>query len=189
VLHYAGVRPARARRVISLDGFGVRAEESSAAPDKMAKWLDALASARDFAPYASLDAVADRLQKSNPRLPRDKAVFLAAHWAEALPDGTIRLASDPRHRLPFPTVYRIEETYAVWRNHRGADAVGRGRGLEHPALARRPSRREGATDSFAVVRRRFAHIPNGKMVTIPEPVTCCITTSPPPWPRRWSVSR
>src|SRR6185295_20412305 len=60
VLHYAGVRPARARRVISLDGFGVRAEESSDAPDKMAKWLDALASARDFAPYANLDAVADR---------------------------------------------------------------------------------------------------------------------------------
>src|SRR5262245_14499677 len=28
VLHYAGIRPARARRVISLDAFGVRAEES-----------------------------------------------------------------------------------------------------------------------------------------------------------------
>ncbi len=24
--------------------------------------------------------------------------------------------SDPRHKLPFPMVYRMEETYAIWRN-------------------------------------------------------------------------
>ena len=82
---------------------------------RYAKWLDALADPQDFATYASFDAVADRLQKNNPRLPRDKALFLAAHWAEALPDGRVAPASDPRHKLPFPTVYRIEETYAVWR--------------------------------------------------------------------------
>src|SRR5204863_9286822 len=38
VLHYAGVRPARVRRLISLDGFGIRAEDSAAAPEKLAKW-------------------------------------------------------------------------------------------------------------------------------------------------------
>ena len=32
-------------RVVSLDGFGIRAEEPGAAPDKIAKWLDALADA------------------------------------------------------------------------------------------------------------------------------------------------
>jgi pimeloyl-ACP methyl ester carboxylesterase len=70
---------------------------------------------KGFASYASFDEVADRLQKNNARLPRDKAEFLARHWAVPMPDGRVRLASDPRHRLPFPTVYRIEETYAVWR--------------------------------------------------------------------------
>ena len=34
---------------------------------------------------------------------RDKAEFLAPHWAEALPDGSARLRADPRHKLPFPT--------------------------------------------------------------------------------------
>ena len=68
-----------------------------------------------FTPYASLAAVADRLQKNNPRMPRHQADFLAQHWAEELPDGTARLSSDPRHKLPFPTVYRVEETLALWR--------------------------------------------------------------------------
>jgi pimeloyl-ACP methyl ester carboxylesterase len=166
VLHYAGVRPARVRRVISLDGFGIRAEESAAAPEKLAKWLDALLEPKDFAPYASFDAVADRLQKSNPRLPRDKALFLAAHWAEELPDGRIRLASDPRHRLPFPTVYRIEETYAIWRNIAAPTLWIAAADSNIPRWLDDHPEGEGATDTFAAIRRRFAHIPRGKMVTI-----------------------
>jgi pimeloyl-ACP methyl ester carboxylesterase len=116
VLHYAGVRPARARTVISLDGFGIRVEEPGQAPAKIATWLDALLEQKDFPAYADFDAVADRLQKNNPRLPRDKALFLAGHWAETLADGRVRLASDPRHKLPFPTIYRIEETSRTCRN-------------------------------------------------------------------------
>ena len=107
VLHYAGVRPARARTVISLDGFGVRAEGPDEAPAKLAKWLDAIAESRQFATM-DFDVVADRLQ-NNPRLPRAKAAFLARHWAESLADGRVLASLYLRHRLPFPTVYRIQE--------------------------------------------------------------------------------
>ena len=109
VCFFAGVRPQRVLRAVSLEGFGIPAEAPDAAPDKLSKWLDALRDPPQFAPYPSLAAVAERLQKNNPRLARDKADFLASHWAEALPDGSARLVSDPRHKLPFPTVYRIEE--------------------------------------------------------------------------------
>ncbi|MGH8850902.1 MAG: alpha/beta fold hydrolase [Casimicrobiaceae bacterium] len=112
---YAGVRPQRVAQLVSLEGFGVPAESAELAPDKMAKWLDALRDPPSFAPYANLAAVADRLQKNNPRMARDKAEFLAQHWAETLPDGSARLLSDPRHKLPFPTVYRMEEARAAWR--------------------------------------------------------------------------
>jgi pimeloyl-ACP methyl ester carboxylesterase len=112
---YAGVRPARVRRLVSLEGFGIPAQSPDVAPKKIAAWLDALASGPEFAPYANLDAVADRLQKTNPRLPRDKALFLAGHWAEVGIDGRARLRSDPRHKLPFPSAYRLDETIAVWR--------------------------------------------------------------------------
>jgi pimeloyl-ACP methyl ester carboxylesterase len=111
---FAGLRPARISHAISLDGFGIPGERPEAAPDKITKWLDALRNPPSFAPYDNLAAVADRLQKNNPRLPRDKAEFLAEHWAEALPGGGARLTSDPRHKLPFPHVYRMEEVLAVW---------------------------------------------------------------------------
>lgn len=168
VLHYAGVRPARARTVTSLEGFGIRAEDASAAPKKFAKWLDALVRPVDFAPYKSLDAVADRLQKNNRRLSRDKALFLATHWAAAQPDGTMRLVSDPRHKLPFPTVYRIEETYAVWRNIAARTLWVAGENSDAPKwLDDRPGG-EAATDELASIRRRFAHIPRGRLVTIAD---------------------
>jgi len=168
VLHYAGIRPTRVRRVVSLDAFGVRAEEPSAAPEKYAKWLDALSDPKDFADYASFDAVADRLRKNSRRLTKDQADFLAQHWAEALPDGRIRLSSDPRHKLPFPTIYRIEETYAVWRNITAPTLWVAAADSNIPKWLDDHPEGEGATDTFAAVKRRFAHIPNGRMVTIPD---------------------
>ena len=112
---YAGVRAERVARVVSLEGFGIPAEKPEVAPEKVLKWLDALRDPPSFAPYANLAAVADRLQKNNPRMARDHAEFLAGHWAEALPDGSARLRSDPRHKLPFPTVYRPDEVRAAWQ--------------------------------------------------------------------------
>lgn len=168
VLHYAGVRPARARRVVSLDAFGLRAEDSSAAPGKYAKWLDALAKPQAFATYESFDAVAERLRKNSPRLSRDQAAFLARHWAEESADGRVRLSSDPRHKLPFPTVYRIEETYAVWRNITAPTLWIAAADSNIPKWLDDHPEGEGATDSLDVVKRRFAHIPNRRLVTIAE---------------------
>jgi pimeloyl-ACP methyl ester carboxylesterase len=112
---YAGTRPDRVAKLVSLEGFGLPVERADVAPDRMGKWLDALRDPPTFAPYASMGAVADRLQKNNSRMSRDHAEFLAGHWAELLPDGSARLRSDPQHKLPFPSVYRMEETRAVWR--------------------------------------------------------------------------
>ena len=78
---YAGVRPARVRRAISLDGFGIPAGSDDDSPRKFEAWLDALRDPPRFAPYADLGAVADRLQKNNPRLSRERAEFLARWWA------------------------------------------------------------------------------------------------------------
>jgi len=112
---YAGVRPQRVARLVSLEGFGIPAEKPELAPEKLLKWLDALRDPPSFAPYPNLADVADRLQKNNPRMARDHAEFLAGHWAEACPDDSARLRSDPRHKLPFPTVYRAEEVRAAWQ--------------------------------------------------------------------------
>ena len=120
-------------------------------------------------PTRASTAVADRLQKSNPRLPRDKALFLAAHWAEATcPTGGS--ASPPTRG----TSCRFRRCTGSRRRTRSG-AISRRRRCGSRRRTR-TSRRwlddhpegEGGTDTFAVVRRRFAHIPHGKLVTIPD---------------------
>jgi pimeloyl-ACP methyl ester carboxylesterase len=111
---YAGVRPARVRRVVSLDGFGVPKGDAQSAPDKLTSWLDAVKVGESLRPYTSREAVAQRLQKNDPYLTAQQAMLLASQWAEPLPDGTFQVRADPAHKLPFSTVYRLEESLAIW---------------------------------------------------------------------------
>jgi pimeloyl-ACP methyl ester carboxylesterase len=159
---YAGVRPGNVASVIALDGFGIPAEDASAAPAKLAAWLDALRHPPGFSRYADLAAVADRLQKNNPRLPRDKAVYLAGEWAEALPDGEARLRADPRHKLPFPTVYRIDEIEAIWR------AIAAPVLWVRAAESSIPRWVAGDRDPDAEIARRMANVRNARLVTVAE---------------------
>ncbi len=168
VMQYAGARPGRVRAVVSLEGFGIPAEEPARAPRKLAAWLDALAEEPRFAPYPSLGAVADRLQKNNRRLSRDKAVFLAAHWASVAPDGTARLTSDPRHKLPFPTTYRLEETFAVWRAITAPVLWIAAADSHIPMWLNGHPEGEAPTDGMAGVRQRLEHVPNARLVTVAD---------------------
>ena len=167
VLHYAGVRPQRVRAVVSLDGFGIPAEDATQAPSRFRAWLDAQSRPPEFTPYKSMQKVAERLRRNNPRLTDERAQFLARHWAEQAADGSARLLSDPRHKLPFPTVYRLEEVFAIWR------------GIEAPALwlvgaeSNIPQWLDGPAasecgDPFAGVRRRLAQIPGGRLAVIAD---------------------
>jgi pimeloyl-ACP methyl ester carboxylesterase len=168
VMLYAGIRPQRVARVVSLEGFGIPAESADAAPEKYARWLDALKNPPSFRPYADLAAVADQLQKNNPRLKRERAEFLAAHWARTQPDGTARLDSDPRHKLPFPIVYRMEEVIAIWQRITAPVLwVAAAESFIPKWLGGHPEG-EAPTDSLAGVRARLAHVPHGKLVTIEQ---------------------
>jgi pimeloyl-ACP methyl ester carboxylesterase len=168
VMLYAGARPARVRRVVSLEGFGIPKEEADRAPQKIAAWLDALTAPPAFAPYANLGAVADRLQRNNPRLPRDKALFLAGHWAETTADGQARLVSDPRHKLPFPTTYRVEEAFAVWRNIAAPTLWVAAADSSIPKWLNDHPEGEAGADGLDGVRRRMAQLRDARLVVLPD---------------------
>ena len=68
--------------------------------------------------YESLEAVAARLMKNNPRLRPDQAAFLAPHWSCPTADGRLAPAGDPAHKLRNPVLYRVDETTEVWREIR-----------------------------------------------------------------------
>jgi pimeloyl-ACP methyl ester carboxylesterase len=168
VMHYAGVRPQRVRAVVSLDGFGIPAEDASLAPAKFRAWLDAQTQPAEFAPYASIGHVAARLRKNNRRLTEDRALFLARHWAEELADGSARLTSDPRHKLPFPTVYRLEEVFAIWRAIEAPVLWLAGADSTIPRWLDGAQASDGGTDPFAGVRRRLAPNANGRLQVVAD---------------------
>ncbi len=107
VMMYAGARPERIRRLVNLEGFGMPATRPDQAPKRYAKWLDELQALHrgDSAlkTYDSLDGVAARLMKTNRRLAKDKAQWLASQWAAPRPqaDGSQRweILGEAAHRV------------------------------------------------------------------------------------------
>jgi pimeloyl-ACP methyl ester carboxylesterase len=82
---------------------------------RYAQWLDELKDPPRFRPYRSFEEVAARLKRDNPRLTDERAAFLARHWAKQLATGEVMLASDPRHKMVNPYLFRIDEAFACWR--------------------------------------------------------------------------
>ena len=112
---YAGVRPDRIRSLVNLEGFGLPDSSPGQAPARYRDWLERQLEVDEFVSYGSLEALAERLSRKNPRLGKDRALFLAGLWAKEGRDGRARLRSDPAHRLPNPVLYRREEAQACWR--------------------------------------------------------------------------
>ncbi|WP_295958934.1 alpha/beta hydrolase [Rhodoferax sp.] len=120
---YAGVRPERIRRLVNLEGFGMPATKAAQAPGRFAQWMDGLHSLHQgemgLKTYPDLRGVARRLMKTNPRLPQDKADWLAQHWSAPTiqNDGTRpwQILGDPAHKLRNPQLFRVDEAVAVYQ--------------------------------------------------------------------------
>ena len=119
VMHYAGIRPERIRRLVNLEGFGMPATTPDQAPGRYAKWMDELkklhAGEMDLRPYSAPTGVARRLMKTNPRLSADKAEWLARHWAQENMQGEWNILGEPAHKLSNANLYRVEEVRALYQ--------------------------------------------------------------------------
>lgn len=160
-LHYAGIRPERVRRVVSIEGFGLPQEEALRAPARARAWLDALRTPPELHAYASLDAVAARLSKNNPRLDVERARFLATHWSRRDSDGRYRLLADPAHKLPRARPYRLDETLAIWSQVRAP-------ALQIEASDQATLKRVAGLESIASFRRRFEIFPDWRLLLIDD---------------------
>ena len=115
---YAGIRPDRVNKLINLEGFGMPATRPTQAPSRLAKWMDQLKALHrgeiDLKPYPSLEAVAQRLIKTNPRLGEDKAHWLAQHWARANAQGDWRILGHAAHKVVNAQLFKTDETQAIY---------------------------------------------------------------------------
>lgn len=160
---YAGVRPHRIRSLINLEGFGLLDANPAKAGKRYARWLDELKEPPTLRTYASLEAVAQRLQKTNPRLSTEKALYLTAHWSENTENG-YRILGDAAHRISNPIGYRLNEAQAIWAS------------IEAPVLHVEAAQteaglwmaRQGEQADFDALRTRFECVPDWRFARIDE---------------------
>ena len=116
---YAGVRPARIRKLVNLEGFGLPASRPSQAPGRLAEWMDGLKSFERgeiaLKGYADAGGVAQRLMKTNPRLTLDKAQWLANHWARPDAAGQWRILGNAAHKIVNSQLYRVDEVQEIYQ--------------------------------------------------------------------------
>ncbi len=116
---YTGIRPARIRRLVNLEGFGLPASRPSQAPGRYAKWIDELKSLHRgemaLKAYADVGGVARRLMRTNPRLSPDKAAWLAAHWAAPDAQGQWRILGEASHKVTSAQLYRLDEVMEIYQ--------------------------------------------------------------------------
>jgi pimeloyl-ACP methyl ester carboxylesterase len=155
---YAGIRPERVRAVVSIDGFGLPPTQPEQAPTRYRAWLDEVAEIPAFARFPSHAAFAEYLHKRSPRLPRERAEFVARAWTEPVPDGGVRMRADPQHKRVNPVLYRREEAQACWREIRAPLLM----------VAAADSGYAARVAGEATLERMRELVPTSRLVTIPD---------------------
>jgi pimeloyl-ACP methyl ester carboxylesterase len=115
VMLYAGARPQRVRRVISLEAFGLPRTSADQAPARFAEWLDEVKHGSQFATYETYEQFMRVLTRRNPRTPADRLEFVARAWARQGADGRVELWADPKHKRVNPMLYQRDQAEACWR--------------------------------------------------------------------------
>lgn len=116
---YSGARPERIRRLVNLEGFGMAETKPSQAPGRLAQWMDQVKSLHRgemaLKAYDTVDGVAQRLMKTNPRLSQDKAGWLARHWAAPNAQGAWEILGDAGHKVINAQLFKVDETLELYR--------------------------------------------------------------------------
>lgn len=113
---YAGIMPERVAAFVNVEGFGLPESDPQNTPAHYRRWIERGRQREAYATYADFEELAARIVKRNPRMGRDRALFVARLWAEQLDDGTVALRVDPAHRLPNAVQYRRAEARACWES-------------------------------------------------------------------------
>lgn len=114
---YAGIRPRRVASVVAIDAFGLADRPADEAPGRYEKWLNSLSAMPPWRQYDSVEALAERLRRRNPRLDVARSMFLAGVLGKPCEAG-VTLSADPAHQRVNPVLYRRAEAEACWRRAR-----------------------------------------------------------------------
>ena len=117
-LMYAGLYPARVRKVIAIEGVGLPVSHKvhKPAPERLRAWIANVRQAghREARSYPTLDAAVARMQEANPHLSAEVARHLTLHGTNWNADGSLSWKFDNYVRSLPPYGHSIEDFQAVF---------------------------------------------------------------------------
>ena len=170
---YAGLRPEKVKRMVSIDGFGMIPMKPADFRDLLSHWIDARRKSQTQALHVRFAEMADKLVAANRRLTRDKALFLAGSMSRPLDDGGFTWQFDLVDRRSMPTMRSLEEWAACWRDQRETGFGSRPR-IRAPERLHRTRRRSPGSSNKSARARSYA---------CRKQVITYITIRPERWPR------
>ena len=112
---YAGSRPQRVSRLISMDVFGIEDTKAADAPHRYEKWMQQIREQKTFSSYDKLDQLINHIKKLAPGINKDRAEFIAVSWSQISSESRgYTIKADPAHKKVNPVLYRRSETRACW---------------------------------------------------------------------------
>lgn len=116
--HYAGAVPERVGSLIVAEGFGIENGSVAESARRSRDFLAAVAEPPQWPSFPDADGVAAKLQKRNPLISREQAVFLAEALTRRLADGRVVYRADAKHKIPQPQPYRLSVVRHHWQHIR-----------------------------------------------------------------------
>lgn len=116
-LLYTGAFPERVAKLTLIEGIGPPGMTYADAPLRMAKWITEVheRGRGHFRQYSSVDAGADQLRQTNPRLRADFAIDLARAAMRQNSEGKWVWKFDPLHRTAAPQPFYTEQALEFLR--------------------------------------------------------------------------
>lgn len=170
---YTGAFPSRVSRLVLIEGIGPVGLEFTDAPLRMSRWIEEVheRGRHHFRAYRNVEAGAQQLQLTHPRLEKNFALELARAGMKPIDGGQWVWKFDPLHRTVAPQPFYTAQALEFLRR------------IECPVLIiegqeSRQTRRTDKQERYeAIAHRRFATIADaGHMVhqDNPEQLAACV---------------
>ena len=115
-LMYAGIRPERVARVMSLEGLGLSDTTSESSPSHVARWLDEITLDQETKIYPDIETLKVSIRTGNPSLSEEMVTELTYLWAKQCGEsGQMQLKHDHAHRYPSSQRYNFQDVLAAWK--------------------------------------------------------------------------
>ncbi|MGH1428345.1 MAG: alpha/beta fold hydrolase [Arenicella sp.] len=115
-LMYAGIKPHRVSKVLSLEALGLPSTSPQDTPKKYAQWIEQSNTHKKQKHYPSLQALQQAIQANHPSLSEEMVKTLARTWGKPLHKDSQKyvLKHDAKHRHANPIRYHHEDMEALW---------------------------------------------------------------------------